>query len=185
LIKKFLSQADFVLLGGVIANMLLATFGLQTGRPTYDPLLLKFLRSCPPTNHKMKIPVDVVVARDAGGRGFARRAVGDVRPNEFIFDIGPDTVALYGSILRKARTVVWSGPLGLTEEPKFAYGTRSLGAILAKSRAESIVGGGDTLAALHKAKLLRDMSYASTAGGAMLEFLERGTLPGLEPLRIR
>ena len=184
LIKKYLSEADYVLLGGVIANMLLASAGIQTGRSTYDPALLNFLKSFSPTNHRLKLPIDVMVAQDIKGRGFDRRAVGRVRPNEFIFDIGPDTTELYACIIQKARTVVWSGPLGLTEVTKFARGTKTVASALAQSRAVSIVGGGDTLAALHKAKLLNKMSYVSTAGGAMLEFLEKGTLPGIEPLRI-
>lgn len=184
LIGVFLKNADYLLLGGAIANTILSAVGIQIGRSIHDAELVKIVRGYRLSNNKLKIPIDVVTAHDTSGRGYARRPVGKVRQNESIFDIGPDTVALYSAIIKKAKTIVWIGPLGYTEQPKFAYGTQSIGSAIAKSRAFSIVGGGDTLAALHRAKLLSKMSYASTAGGAMLEFLEKGTLPGLEALRI-
>lgn len=184
LVSVFLRTADYLLLGGAIANTILSATGTQIGHSLHNPELEKAVRSFRLSNPKLKIPVDVVTARDTSGRGFARRPTGKIRSSESIYDIGPDTVSLYTEIIRKARTIVWSGPLGYTEEPKFTYGTKGVGAAIARSRAYSIVGGGDTLAALHRAKLLNKMSYVSTAGGAMLEFLERGTLPGLEPLRL-
>ncbi len=186
LIKVLLRRVDALLLGGALANAIFSIKGIQIGRSLNEPGVAEAIKGLSLTNRKLKLPIDVVVSRDAKGkRGCYRRPVGNVRPDEFILDIGPDTVSLFNAVLKKASLVVWNGPLGYTENAKFAYGTREVGKALVRGRAESIVGGGDTLAALHQAKLLNRVSYASTAGGAMLEFLERGTLPGLETLRSR
>lgn len=100
-------------------------------------------------------------------------------------DIGPKTIALFGKELERAKTVVWSGPMGVFEDPEFSKGTESIGEAIVKSGAFSLVGGGDTISALHEFNLFSDMGFVSIGGGAMLEFLVKGNLPGLEVLGYR
>src|SRR5690606_27858206 len=108
-----------------------------------------------------------------------------VRPGEMILDIGPRTAAGYAALLAKAGTIVWNGPVGMFELDAFGKGTRRIAEAVAASKAFSIAGGGDTLAALEKYRLSGRISYVSTGGGAFLEFLEGKTLPAVAALEKR
>jgi phosphoglycerate kinase len=132
------------------------------------------------------IPVDVVVATafDAGAEARTKR-VAEVAADELILDIGPETAAAYDTLLGSAGTIVWNGPVGVFEIEQFAAGTRRLAASVAASDAFSIVGGGDTLAAIEQFGVADRISYISTGGGAFLEFLEGKILPAVAVLENR
>ncbi|HEX7542813.1 MAG TPA: phosphoglycerate kinase, partial [Patescibacteria group bacterium] len=108
----------------------------------------------------------------------------NIPPTKSIFDIGPETTAIFGSIIAKAKTIIWNGPVGYFENPTFKQGTDFIYySITQNIQATSIVGGGDTLAAISKKEYLNKITHISTGGGAMLEFIEKGTLPGIEALK--
>jgi len=132
------------------------------------------------------IPVDVVVANEFSAMARANKvAATDVRPDDLILDIGPRTAAELAGIVARAGTVVWNGPMGVFEYDQFAGGTRTLAAAIAHSPAFSIAGGGDTLAAIAKYGIEKDIGYISTGGGAFLEVLEGKTLPAFAILQAR
>lgn len=183
LIRSLLRQADFVLLGGALANTVLRAQGLAVGQSIHEPAMLRIARQLTVTNPKLKIPVDVVVSKGMDGRSSRRqRAVGNIGPLERILDIGPDTIALYSAIIRQAKTIVWNGPMGLYEIPIFAAGTMAMARSIARSSAKSYAGGGETEDAIHRAKVQNKFTFISTGGGAMMEFLQGRRLPGLQPL---
>jgi phosphoglycerate kinase len=132
------------------------------------------------------VPSDVVVAKAFAADAEPRTcAVSDVADDEMILDVGPETAATYGELLRAAGTIVWNGPVGVFEFPQFANGTRELALAIADSPGFSIAGGGDTLAALDAFGIRDRISYISTGGGAFLEFLEGKTLPAVAMLEAR
>jgi phosphoglycerate kinase len=130
--------------------------------------------------------VDVVVATEVSDAAKPRvRAVGEVRADDLILDIGPQTAERYAAIVQNAGTIVWNGPVGVFEIEQFGAGTRRLAEAVAASAGFSIAGGGDTLAALDRYGLTDRISYVSTGGGAFLEFLEGKTLPAVAILEER
>jgi 3-phosphoglycerate kinase len=132
------------------------------------------------------LPVDVVVANDISPLARANRvAAAEVRPDDMILDIGPQTAQTLAGILARAGTIVWNGPVGVFEYEQFAAGTRAVALAIAGSKAFSIAGGGDTLAAIAKFGIADRISYISTGGGAFLEFLEGKKLPAVEVLEQR
>jgi phosphoglycerate kinase len=135
---------------------------------------------------KIPLPVDVVVAKglDADSKGRVVK-VGGVASDDMILDIGPETAKLYAERLKSAGTIVWNGPLGVFENPEFAAGTRRVAEAIAASKAFSIAGGGDTLAAIEQFGVGDRISYISTGGGAFLEFLEGKQLPAVATLEQR
>jgi phosphoglycerate kinase len=136
------------------------------------------------TDTRLKIPVDVVTASEIKESvPIEKKAVGSVAADQIILDIGPDTVELYKMIIKQAKTLVWNGPMGYFEIEQFATGTYDIAkAIAGQTDLQSVVGGGETVDAIHTLGLEDKFSFVSTGGGAMLEFLEKGTLAGLEPL---
>lgn len=178
LVRRLLTRADAVLLGGALANTVLKAEGVAVGASLIEPDMLRAAHGLKTTNAHLHIPVDVFVAR-AGGQKPIRRAVGNVQPSERILDIGPDTIDLFGRVLRTAKTVVWNGPMGVYERPPFERGTRALARLMAKQSAINIAGGGETVDAIRRQKLDTKFTFLSTGGGAMLEWLEGKTLPGI------
>ena len=131
----------------------------------------------------MHLPVDVVVAKDFEGRTPSRvTAVGDIREDEIILDIGHDTIKLFSDIIKNSKTVFWNGPMGLFEVAQYAKGTYALAEALKETTAEVIIGGGEITRAVDEVGAVDAVSYISTGGGAMLEYLAEGTLPGIEVL---
>jgi phosphoglycerate kinase len=129
------------------------------------------------------LPKDVVVAKSLDSTQSEVRKLDGVGKREEILDIGPETQADFGAVIAKAKTIVWNGPVGYTENQVFKRGTDFLYyAITQNEDVISVVGGGDTLAAIAKKEYLNKITHISTAGGAMLEFIENGTLPGIEAL---
>jgi phosphoglycerate kinase len=183
------TKVDELILGGGIANTILAASGVGVGKSLHEKDMLDFsaqLLRGEFGKAKIPLPVDVVVAKslDAGVKGRVAN-VGDVASDELILDIGPKTAKLYAERLQSAGTIVWNGPLGVFENPEFAAGTRRVAEAIAASSAFSIAGGGDTLAAIEQFGVGAKISYISTGGGAFLEFLEGKKLPAVATLEQR
>jgi phosphoglycerate kinase len=188
-LQSLSTQVDLLILGGGIANTILAADGVNVGKSLYEKDMLEFgakLKRGEFGKAKIPLPTDVVVATslDAGVKGRVKN-VREVANDEMILDIGPATAALYAQRLKTAGTIVWNGPLGVFENPEFAAGTRRVGEAVASSSAFSIAGGGDTLAAIEQFGIGDKISYISTGGGAFLEFLEGKKLPAVATLEQR
>lgn len=181
LISRLLRHVDALLLGGALANTILKAQGLHIGVSLNEPSMVRAVRTFNLTDVRFHIPVDVVVSRP--GSRPAVRAVGAVRVRESILDVGPDTVALYTDIIRKAKTIVWNGPMGMFERKPFDRGTINIARSVARSKAYSVVGGGETVEAVDRAHITKRINFISTGGGAMMEFLEGKHLPGVELVR--
>ncbi|MFA6098599.1 MAG: phosphoglycerate kinase [Patescibacteria group bacterium] len=184
-INQFMHLADHVLIGGALANTILKAKGVSVGKSLVEEGMEENVKKLDLTSNQIHLPVDVVTANKIDATAITSiRAVGSVTDNEYILDIGPDTIKLFGLIIKQAKTIVWGGPMGYFELKNFAQGTSQVAKEVADSGAESIVGGGDTIEAIKLAGFKKKMSFVSTGGGAMLEFIEKGTLPALEPLII-
>lgn len=181
LIESLLTYVDALLLGGALANTILKAKGLNIGASLNEPTMVRSARLLQLTDTKLHIPVDVMVSGPKVRA--ATRAVGNVAAHENILDVGPDTVALYGRVLRSAGTIIWNGPMGMFEKKPFDRGTVALARIVARSPGFSVVGGGETVDALERAHVARSIDFISTGGGAMMEFLEGKHLPGVELVR--
>ncbi|MCD5396227.1 MAG: phosphoglycerate kinase [Candidatus Pacebacteria bacterium] len=183
-IIKFLEIADHLLIGGKIANTILAAKGIAIGRFLINPKLEEMASKIELTNPKVHLPLDGKVSLIPIDEEYIHvAAVGKVRREEECFDIGPETIELFSGIIRIAKTIIWNGPLGYFENEKFAQGTHSITEAIVRSKAFSVVGGGDTVAFLHKYGFLDKFNHVSTGGGAMLEFIAKeGNLPGIDVL---
>ena len=183
-IRSLLSKVDLLLVGGGMANTFFKAQGHEVGDSLVEddsvPTALEILEQA---GEKLVLPVDVVVADTFAEDAHARTVSIDKVPTGWrILDIGPRTVGLFQERLESARTVVWNGPMGVFEFPRFAAGTIALATSLARSPAQTIVGGGDSVAAVRQAGLADKMTHISTGGGASLDFLEGKSLPGVEAL---
>lgn len=190
LLENLLNKVDALIVGGGIANTFLAASGYDVGKSLYEPELIdeakKIMAKARDLGKEFPLPVDVVTARElAPGQKAAVHPVNAVPRDEMILDIGPKTLELYESILGKAKTVVWNGPVGAFETEPFGAGTKALGEFLAKSGAFVVVGGGDSVSAVESYGLADKMGYISTGGGASLELLEGKDLPSVAALRAR
>jgi phosphoglycerate kinase len=190
LLTNLVGKVDQLIVGGGIANTFLAAQGLPVGKSLHEPDLLDTARSiiadAKARGAEIPLPSDVVVARQFHPDAEAAvKPVAEVGEEDLILDIGPDTAARYASLIAKAGTVVWNGPVGVFEFDAFGNGTRTLAHAIADSAAFSIAGGGDTLAAVDKYGIADKVSYISTGGGAFLEFLEGKTLPAVAALEAR
>lgn len=187
-IKKLTSAADYVLLGGGLANTFLAADGLKTGKSLVSDddiaIAKELLAHAKKENTHLIIPQDVIVGKDLDSTESEVRKVEEIQASDLALDVGPETQADFGAIVNEARTIVWNGPVGYMENQEFKRGTDFLYyAITQNEEAISVVGGGDTLSAIAKKEYLDKLTHISTGGGAMLEFIENGTLPGIEALK--
>lgn len=179
--------ADYILTGGVVGHLFMAAKGINLGKPNMDFLKTKELMGFVPGIQELmktfpkKIDIPSDVAAEVNGRR-KEIAVKELPTDYPIYDIGEETVKKYGEIIRKAKSIVISGPMGVFENKDFAKGTRSIFEAIAASKAFSLVGGGHTVAAVGELKLADKMSYVSTAGGALIEFLMGEKLPGVAAL---
>jgi phosphoglycerate kinase len=190
ILKALAAKVDQLIVGGGIANTFMLATGLQIGRSLAEASLVKEAREImdmmDARGAHVPLPVDVVVASDVSVLARANRVpVAAVRPDDKILDIGPQTAAILAEFIAKAGTVVWNGPVGVFEYDQFAGGTKAIAQAIADSKAFSIAGGGDTLAAAVKFGVADKISYISTGGGAFLEFLEGKKLPAVEILEQR
>ncbi len=186
LVENFISIADTILIGGAMAYTFLRARGIQTGKSLVESDkidLAKGLMS--KAGHKrvsLQLPVDHVVAAGLDSTDSKVVPVDQTPPDQMGLDIGPETVRMYSDIIRKAKTIVWNGPMGVFENPKFAQGTFAIARAVAEAKAFSIVGGGDSAAAVAQSGVESKITHISTGGGASLEFLSGQKLPGVEVL---
>ncbi|MEX1052438.1 MAG: phosphoglycerate kinase [Patescibacteria group bacterium] len=188
-VDKLLGFTDFLLIGGGVADTMLKAQGFEIGKSLTDKKEEKLAKKLFDLAKKKKteivLPLDVVIGNSTATNNLTEtRKIGNVPKQKYILDIGPETEARFGSIISEAKTIVWNGPLGYFENKLFRRGTDFIYyAITQNSKALSIVGGGSTLAAISKKEYLEKITHISTGGGAMLEFIEKGTLPGIEALK--
>ncbi|WP_024952804.1 phosphoglycerate kinase [Cobetia crustatorum] len=181
-LKALSDKCQQLIVGGGIANTFIAAAGYNVGKSLYEADLLDTARALM-DKVEIPLPTDVVVATEFSDKAEAIvRAVSDVRDDEMILDIGPETASRFGALLKDAGTILWNGPVGVFEIEQFANGTEKLAYAIAESDAFSIAGGGDTLAAIDKYDVESRVSYISTGGGAFLEYVEGKTLPAVAAL---
>ena len=183
-LKNLLPVVDQLIVGGGIANTFIAAAGYAVGKSLYEadlgPEAKMLIVEAQKLGAAIPIPSDVVVAKTFAADAVAEiKAVDAVAADDLILDIGPQTAMYYRSLLQNAGTILWNGPVGVFEFPAFAEGTRMLTEAIADSRAFTVAGGGDTLAAIDKYGVADKISYISTGGGAFLELLEGKKLPGV------
>jgi len=186
-IENLLTKVDTLIIGGGMAYTFLKAKGLEIGKSLLDAESLDYARQTMEEAAKrgvgFELPVDVVVADRFAEDAAVQTVPAEAIPAEWMgMDIGPKTAEKWGEILKQAKTVVWNGPVGVFEMDRFAAGTRALAEAIASSSAVSIVGGGDSAAALEKLGYADKMTHVSTGGGASLEFLEGRELPGVVAL---
>ncbi len=186
-IERFLEMGDSILIGGGMANTLLKAKGFEIGQSLVEDESLDQARSLlEKAGEKMLLPDHLVVAEAFDPQ--ARRktvSVGEVPPEWRIMDIGPNTVRRFTEKLDTAKTVVWNGPLGVTEMSDFAEGTNQIARVLDRLDAVTVVGGGDSVAAVNQAGVAERITHVSTGGGTFLNFMEDKTLPGVAVLKDR
>jgi len=190
LLENLIGKVDQLIVGGGIANTFIAAAGHCVGNSLYEPDLIdaakKVIADAKRRGAEVPMPVDVVVATEFSAQASPMvKLVDQVKDGEMILDIGPETAKRYAELIAKAGTVVWNGPVGVFEFDAFGMGTETLARAIAASPAFSIAGGGDTLAAVDKYGIEKDVSYISTGGGAFLEFLEGKELPAVAALKAR
>jgi phosphoglycerate kinase len=186
-IEALLDRVNELLIGGAMANTFLAAQGLNVGKSRIEddklPLARTLLQKARERNVTLHLPVDVVVAEALDAKSGRATDTNAIRAEEMALDIGPRTVRTFGERLRRAKSVFWNGPMGLFENPGFSDGTFGVARAMAECTGFTVVGGGDSVAAVHQAGLAERYTHVSTGGGASLELLEGKKLPGVEVLR--
>ncbi len=189
-LESLLEKVDRLIVGGGITNTFLASQGYAVGKSLHERDMLDICRRlthlAAQRGIAIPMPTDVVVAKEFSAKAEADvKPVGAVAPDEMILDIGPDSAESFGRTLGEAGTILWNGPVGVFEFEQFGEGTRAIANAIARSKAFSLAGGGDTLAAIEKYKIEDSISYISTGGGAFLEFVEGKKLPAVDILEQR
>ncbi len=177
-------KVDQLIVGGGIANTFLLASGLKIGKSLAEPELVNEAKNIMAAT-RVPLPEDVVVAKSLDDARGTTKPASAVAADEMILDIGPKSAGALAAALGQAGTIVWNGPVGVFEREPFAGGTRTIAMAIAGSKAFSIAGGGDTVAAINKFGIAHRIGYISTAGGAFLEFLEGKTLPAVAALEAR
>jgi phosphoglycerate kinase len=190
ILEALLEKVDRLIVGGGIANTFLAATGVDVGKSLCEmdmrDTCRKLIARARERGADIPLPTDVVVASEFAATAHADvRSIHDVRPGELILDIGPDTAERLAKLIADAGTVLWNGPVGVFEFDQFGEGTRTIASAIAGSKAFSLAGGGDTLAAIEKYGVAEGISYISTGGGAFLEFVEGKRLPAVAALEER
>jgi phosphoglycerate kinase len=188
-VEALLPKVDAMLIGGAMACTFFRAMGLEVGRSLVEPDRIEMAKDLlDRAGTRIILPHDATVARAIDDPGSAHAVKRDRIPaDEAMYDIGPDTAASYGRAIASAKTVLWNGPMGVFEKPPFDAGTLAVARAMAAATgrgATTIVGGGDSAAAVAQAGLESKMSHVSTGGGASLEFLEGKTLPGVAALGV-
>lgn len=190
LLDSLVKKVDHLIIGGGIANTFLAAEGYTVGKSLHEPDLIdeaeRLTLEAKQRDAEIPLPIDVVVAeRFAEGTESYVRLVSQIDDNEKIFDMGPDTIKNFVSTIKKAKTILWNGPVGAFEIEEFAKGTQAIAKAIAESKAFKVAGGGDTLAAIEKYNIASKIDYISTGGGAFLTILEGKQLPVIAALEER
>jgi phosphoglycerate kinase len=183
-VESLLSRADKVIIGGGMANTFLAAQGLDMQDSLVEEASLETAKSImEKAGDKLVLPLDAVIADKFEAEANSQVVdVDKIPPGWRMMDVGPKTLELYKQVLDGARLIVWNGPVGVFEMPKFAEGTFALAKMLADSGATTVIGGGDSASAVKKAGVAKQMTHVSTGGGASLEYLEGKELPGVAAL---
>jgi len=188
-ISKLASLADSILLGGGLANTFLAALGYKIGKSIVAKeeidVAKQLLSLAKKEKRTILLPKDVVVGKSTESKQSEIKKIDHIEKDDRVLDIGPETQADFGAIIEQAKTIVWNGPMGVFEMPAFAKGTLDIAKAVAAATtagATSIVGGGDSVAAVHQSGVSSKISHISTGGGASLEFLGGAKLPGVEAL---
>lgn len=180
LVKKYLKNADCVFLGGALVNSFFKAMGYEVGKSLVDDtdpkILLKLIN-----NKKLCLPIDVMVVDDKGNSRSCKP--NELKSNESTMDVGPLSVKLLEPMLTNAKLILWNGPLGKYESSLGVVSTKSVLKILSNVKGETIIGGGDTVDLVNEMKIADKFTFVSTGGGAALDFLANGTLPGIKALR--
>lgn len=183
-VRNLLPKADMMMIGGAMANTFLAALGNKMGNSLYESEYLqqasRILADSAAMGCRLLLPSDVMIANklEAGVDSKVAK-VDEIPDGQMALDIGPSTVQLWQRMVHNAQTVLWNGPMGAAEISPFHEGTEAIARAVGESKAYSVAGGGDTLAALAKTNMTREISYVSTGGGALMEFLEGKPLPGI------
>ena len=188
LLEKLTKLVDYLVIGGGLANTFLCAQNYQIGNSFCEyeatQIARRFLAKQMNKKPYIILLKDAVVAKDKESKEKIVAKISKIPKDYCIFDLGPETLAEIGHVLAKAKTIIWNGPVGYFENPNFRDGTDFIYySITQNQNAVSVVGGGDTLAAISKKEYLEKITHISTGGGAMLEYIEKGTLPGIEALR--
>lgn len=190
ILKSLAEKVDQLIVGGGIANTFMLAMGLRIGKSLAEPgligeahAIIDFMKT---RGAQVPLPVDVVVAAELSARARANLVAADkVGPDDMILDVGPRSAETLAGLIARAGTIIWNGPIGVFEFDQFGAGTARIARAIAESKAFSIAGGGDTIAAIAKYGITDKVSYISTGGGAFLEFLEGKQLPAVEILEQR
>jgi phosphoglycerate kinase len=187
LLDALSQKVDCLIVGGGIANTFIAAEGYTVGKSLYEPDFLdeadRLMQAAKTRGANIPVPTDVVVGEKLSEESDSSiRLVSQVSDDERIYDIGPDTTKQLCSLIKKAKTILWNGPVGAFEIEQYSKGTRAIADAIANSRGFSVAGGGDTLAAIEAYKVADKIDYISTGGGAFLSFLEGKTLPAVAAL---
>jgi phosphoglycerate kinase len=184
-IDALLERCDTILIGGAMAFTFLLAQGIAVGDSLVQPEMVDECARLLAAG-RVQIPTDFVIAQDASADATTQVVAADAIPAGWKgLDVGPETAAAYAQVVTDAKTVLWNGPMGMFELAPFATGTRRVAEAVAASAAFSVVGGGDSAAAIREFGLADEVSHVSTGGGASLEYIERGDLPGLAALRAK
>lgn len=180
-------RADILLIGGGMANHFVRALGLSVGRSLLEedkvPLAREILEICKEAGKTIALPSDFVVAESPDDAAGAQTVpIHKIPPERMALDVGEKTLEQFGRLLQPARTVFWNGPMGVFEKPPFDRGTMALARLVAACKAVTVVGGGESVQAAHQAGVAEKFTHVSTGGGASLEFLAEGKLPGIEAL---
>ncbi len=185
LIKKLADKVDYLLLGGALANTVCKAMGYKIGKSMIESDMLRVVDDIKSQiNNKIKIPQDAVLGKDGVNQEDFRIAnLDQINSEETIFDIGPETIKEYSQLIKKAKTIIWNGPMGKYEVVQYAGGTNAIARAVASSSGKSIIGGGETLEAVSRLDLINRIYFVSTGGGAMLKYIEGEKMPALEALK--
>lgn len=186
-LRNLMDRVDKMIIGGAMANTFLKSMGCDVGKSKVEDDLLdtasELLAKAKTKGVKLYLPVDCIVADKFEARAETKRVpIQEVPPDWMVLDIGPATTLLFAAALENAKTIIWNGPMGAFEMDAYSRGTMAMVENLAKSHALTIVGGGDTDVAVHRAGETNNISYISTGGGAFLMLMEGKKLPGVEAL---
>ena len=190
LLENLIEKVDKIIIGGGMAFTFLRAAGYETGKSLCEEDMLntarRIVEKAKQKNMQFLLPVDAVIAQSATAEAEAKVCSVKEIPKDWMgLDIGPATISLFSKALQGVKTIIWNGPMGMFELAPFSKGTFELAVVVANSGALSIIGGGDTDTAIHKAGQSAKMSYISTGGGAFLELLEGKTLPGITALEAK
>lgn len=183
LINQFSSSAHRILVGGALANNFFRARGYEVGKSLIDEESVAFAKNF--DNKKMILPIDIIVNDSVNGSRLNVKKISELKKDECIYDIGPETIKLYATIIKEAKTLIWNGPLGMFEEKAYSNGTLSVARLVATvsgGSAYGVVGGGETVEALKQTKMMNYVDWVSTGGGAMLSFLGGDVMPGLKKI---